>query len=58
MAKITDPSRLLPSTKSTSITKIGNGSFISPIKISKKTTSITKGLIGERREQEIGRAHV
>jgi rare lipoprotein A (peptidoglycan hydrolase) len=52
MAKITDPSRLLPSTKSTAITKIGKGSFISPIKISKKTTSITKGLIGERREQD------
>ena len=52
MAKITDPSRLLPSTKSTAITKIGKSSFISPIKISKKTTSITKGLIGERREQD------
>ncbi len=52
MAKITDPSKLLPSTKSTAITKIGKGSFISPIKISKKTTSITKGLIGERREQD------
>jgi hypothetical protein len=52
MAKITDPSKLLPSTKSTAITKIGKGSFISPIKISKKTTSITKGLIGERSEQD------
>ena len=52
MAKITDPSNLLPSTKSTAITKIGKGSFISPIKISKKTTSITKGLIGEGSDKD------
>ena len=52
MAKITDPSRLLPSTKSTAITKIGKGSFISPIKISKKTTSITKGLISESSDKD------
>ena len=52
MAKITDPSKLLPSTKSTAITKIGKGSFISPIKISKKTTSIAKGLIGEGSDKD------
>ena len=53
MAKITNPSKLLPSAKSTTaITKIGKSNFISPLKISKKSTSITKGLLGESNQKD------
>jgi hypothetical protein len=52
MAKITDPSKLLPSAKSTAITKIGKANFTSPLNISKKSTSITKGLLGESNQKD------
>ena len=52
MAKITDPSKLLPSAKSTAITKIGKANFTSPLKISKKSTSIAKGLLGESNQKD------
>ena len=52
MAKITNPSKLLPSAKSTSITKIGKSNFTSPLKIAKKSTSITKGLLGESNQKD------
>ena len=52
MAKITDPSKLLPSAKSTAITKIGKANFTSPLKVSKKSTSITKGLLGESNQKD------
>lgn len=52
MAKITNPSKLLPSVKSTSITKIGKSNFTSPLKISKKSTSITKGLLDESNQKD------
>lgn len=52
MAKITDPSKLLPSAKSTAITKIGKANFTSPLKIAKKSTSITKGLLGESNQKD------
>ena len=52
MAKITDPSKLLPSAKSTAITKIGKSNFTSPLKISKRSTSITKGLLGESDQKD------
>lgn len=52
MAKITDPSKLLPSAKTTAITKIGKANFTSPLKIAKKSTSITKGLLGESNQKD------
>lgn len=52
MAKITDASKLLPSAKSTAITKIGKANFTSPLKISKKSTSIAKGLLGESNQKD------
>jgi murein DD-endopeptidase MepM/ murein hydrolase activator NlpD len=42
MAKITNPSKLLPSAKSTAITKVGKSGLISPININKKSVAIVK----------------
>lgn len=42
MAKITNPSKLLPAAKSTAITKVGKSGLISPININKKSAAIVK----------------
>jgi hypothetical protein len=42
MAKITNPSKLLPSAKTTTITKVGKSGLISPININKKSVAIVK----------------
>ncbi len=42
MAKITNPSKLLPAAKSSAITKVGKSGLISPININKKSAALVK----------------